>query len=72
MYIEDEYWRIVVEEGDKWDFCYVHPNHQEEPIETVVPTALQMGWTDSPYLSVQQQKRPRMWLHKTLYDHWEH
>ena len=47
--IKDGYWRGVVEEEAKWNFCYVLPKlHPDEPTMLVVPKCLQMGWTESP------------------------
>ena len=51
--LKDRFWKIVVNNKDAWNFCYVLP-----PINTttttlddtqiVVPHALQMGWSESP------------------------
>ena len=30
------------------DFFYVLPQKEGEPVKTVVPTSLQMGWIESP------------------------
>ena len=46
--IKDDYWRMSVRVEDSWNFTYVLPNHPGQPVEIVVPTALQMGWTESP------------------------
>jgi hypothetical protein len=46
--IKDGFWRMVCEEGKEWNFAYVLPNHPGEPVEIVVPSALQMGWALSP------------------------
>ena len=35
-------------EGEEWNFTYVLPNSSGEPIQIVVPSALQMGWAESP------------------------
>jgi hypothetical protein len=42
------YWRMDVEEGEEWNFCYVLPQREGEPTRLVVPTSLQMGWVESP------------------------
>lgn len=34
-------------EGE-WDFAYVLPSKEGKPTKLVVPTLLQMGWTESP------------------------
>ncbi len=50
--IKDGFWRMVVSQIDAWNFCYTIP--PKEPTEDfgerliVVPTALQMGWRESP------------------------
>lgn len=46
--IKDGFWRMVCAEGQEWNFAYVLPNHPGEPVEIVVPSALQMGWALSP------------------------
>ncbi|KAL7546620.1 hypothetical protein ACHAWF_015384 [Thalassiosira exigua] len=46
--IKDGFWRMVCAEGQEWNFAYVLPNHPGEPVEVVVPSALQMGWALSP------------------------
>jgi len=49
--IKDGFWRLVVSEEDSWNFCYVLPRvNEEDPIEIVRPTCLQMGWCESPPL----------------------
>ena len=46
--ITDGFWRMVCAEGEEWNFAYVLPNHPGQPVEIVVPSALQMGWALSP------------------------
>ena len=46
--ISDGFWRMVCEEGQEWNFAYVLPAHPGSPVEIVVPSALQMGWAESP------------------------
>lgn len=47
--IKDGFWRMVVERGAEWNFCYVLPKlDNTEPTRIVVPQALQMGWVESP------------------------
>eukprot|EP00957_Ditylum_brightwellii_P144883 11035168-Ditylum_brightwellii.AAC.1 len=41
---------MVVPEEHKWNFCYVMPDPPGHPIRIVVPSALQMGWAQSPAL----------------------
>jgi hypothetical protein len=46
--LSDGFWRIIVEESAHWNFCYVMPDPPGAPIHIVVPSALQMGWMESP------------------------
>ena len=49
--IKDGFWRLSVEKGAEWNFAYVlppAPGQREDDIELVVPSALQMGWSESP------------------------
>lgn len=46
--ISDGFWRMVVAAGCEWNFAYVLPQAEGEPIKLVVPNALQMGWKESP------------------------
>ena len=52
--ISDSFWRVKVRNDDRWNFCYVLPSEISdsenawENIEIVVPSSLQMGWTESP------------------------
>ena len=46
--IKDGFWRMVCEDGEEWNFAYVLPNHEGDPVEIVVPSALQMGWVLPP------------------------
>ena len=39
---------MVCAKGQEHNFAYVLPNHPGKPVEVVVPSALQMGWTLSP------------------------
>ena len=48
--IKDGFWRMSVPEEEQFNFCYVLPQMTpDEPIQIVVPTALQMGWKYSPH-----------------------
>jgi hypothetical protein len=47
--LKDGFWRIMCQEGQEWNFGYVLPNHPGQPVEIVVPAALQMGWALSPF-----------------------
>ena len=46
--IKDGFWRLDCAEGKEWNFAYVLPQIQGEPIGLVVPNSLQMGWVESP------------------------
>jgi len=46
--IKDGFWRMVCAEGFEWNFAYVLPSLPGQPVEIVVPSALQMGWALSP------------------------
>jgi hypothetical protein len=35
-------------EGEEWNFAYVLPQKEGEPVLLVVPMSLQMGWVESP------------------------
>ena len=48
---------MVVAAGSEWNFVYVLPQQEEQPIWLVVPSALQMGWKESPgYFSLASKK----------------
>jgi hypothetical protein len=46
--LADGYWRMIVEEESRWNFAYVLPGPVDAPIRLVIPSALQMGWNESP------------------------
>jgi hypothetical protein len=46
--LSDGFWRIIVQEDARWNFCYVMPDPPGAPVRIVVPSALQMGWMESP------------------------
>jgi hypothetical protein len=48
--IKDGFWRMDCREGEEWNFAYVLPQPEGEPIRLVIPTSLQMGWVESPPL----------------------
>jgi len=45
--LADGYWRMVVEDGQQWNFAYVMPGAPASPTMIVVPRALQLGWNES-------------------------
>ena len=46
--IKDGFWRLECEEGAEYNFAYVMPQEEGQPVKLVVLTSLQMGWTESP------------------------
>jgi hypothetical protein len=46
--IRDGFWCLDCTEGEEYNFAYVLPQLEEEPIQIVIPTSLQMGWVESP------------------------
>ena len=46
--IKDGFWRLRVRDGHHLNFAYVLPDKKGERIRLVVPSALQMGWAESP------------------------
>ena len=48
--ISDGFWRLIVRNEDSFNFAYVLPQRDGEPIRIVVPSAVQMGWIESPSL----------------------
>jgi hypothetical protein len=46
--LSNGFWRMIVQAGQEPNFVYVMPNHQAHPgTWFVVPSSLQMGWTNS-------------------------
>jgi hypothetical protein len=46
--ISDWFWQLMVQPEDSYNFAYVIPQLPGKPIKIVVPSALQMGWVESP------------------------
>jgi hypothetical protein len=46
--LSDGFWRLCVDPSQKWNFCYVMPDPPGSRVRIVVPSALQMGWAESP------------------------
>jgi hypothetical protein len=47
--LKDGYWRMAVNKADTWNFAYVLLGAgPHDPIQLVIPNALQMGWSESP------------------------
>ena len=48
MDLSDGFWRLVVKPEASYNFAYVLPQPLGQPIKIVVPSALHMGWVESP------------------------
>ena len=48
--ISNGFWRLVVREEDSYNFAYILLQRTGEPIQIVVPLAVQMRWVKSPTL----------------------
>jgi hypothetical protein len=59
MDLANSYWRMLVELEARWNFAYVIPSAPGTPTCLVVPSALQMGWNESPGYFVRQQSRSK-------------
>jgi hypothetical protein len=46
--LADGYWRMIVNPEERYNFAYVMPSAPGEPTRLVIPSALQMGWNESP------------------------
>jgi hypothetical protein len=46
--LSDGFWRLIVNPEQKCNFCYVMPDPPGSRVRIVVPSALQMGWAESP------------------------
>uniref|UniRef100_A0A7S4NFY9 Reverse transcriptase domain-containing protein n=1 Tax=Odontella aurita TaxID=265563 RepID=A0A7S4NFY9_9STRA len=46
--LPDGFWRMIVSDEDRWNFCYMMPDPLGSPLRIVVPPALQIGWCKSP------------------------
>ena len=60
--IKDGFWRMCSKAGAEWNFAYVLPAAEDDDVEIVVPTSLQMGWTLSQRISVSAPKPEGMLL----------
>ncbi len=48
--ISDGFWRLIVWDVDCYNFASVLPQQEGKPCRIVVPSAVQMGWVESPAL----------------------
>jgi hypothetical protein len=47
--LKDGYWRMAVNAEDAWNFACVLPGGKPgDPVQLVIPDALQTGWLESP------------------------
>ena len=46
--IKDKFWRMSVSAQDAFNFAYVLPQPKGQATKLIIPTALQMGWCESP------------------------
>ena len=46
--LSDGFWRMIMEKEDKWNFAYVMPDRPGTPPRLVVPSDMQMEWSESP------------------------
>jgi hypothetical protein len=46
--LSDGFWRMIVDREQRWNFCYVMPDPPGNKTRIVIPSALQMGWKESP------------------------
>lgn len=46
--VSDGYWHMVLQPGKEWNFAYVLSQSPGEPVTLVIPSAIQMGWEESP------------------------
>ena len=60
--LSDGFWRIIVQEEARWNFCNVMPDPPGDPIHIVLPSALQMGWMERSQYFCTATKRGRDFL----------
>jgi hypothetical protein len=46
--VKDGFWQMCSKAGEEWNFTYVLPHSEGEPMQLIVPMSLQMGWVKSP------------------------
>lgn len=66
--LSDGFWRMIVQEEQKWNFCYVLPQAPGQETMIVVPSALQMGWAESPGFFASTTETVRDLIHKDVRD----
>ncbi len=48
--ISNGFWHLVVRIEDSFSFSYILPQQEAKPIQIVEPSAVQVGWVESPPL----------------------
>jgi hypothetical protein len=48
--ISNQFWHLIVQEADSYNFAYILPQAKDKPCWIVVPAAVQIGWVESPSL----------------------
>jgi hypothetical protein len=48
--ISNGFWQLIVQGDDCYNFAYVLPQREGKPCQIAVPSAVQMGWVESPAL----------------------
>ena len=46
--IKEGFWHLNCEDGKEWNFSFILPQPEGEPIKLVIPALLQMSWVESP------------------------
>ena len=65
--LSDGFWRMVVEEGKEYNFVYQLPRRPDDAQDHfVVPSALQMGWKNSPAYFCMATEAGRQLIQRTL------
>ena len=63
--IKDGFWRMIINQIDAWNFCYVLPTQTNstsiDDTIIVVPNSLQMGWSESPPFFCSATETARAW-----------
>jgi hypothetical protein len=46
--VKDGFWQMCSKAGEEWNFTYLLPQPEGEPMQLVFPTSLQMEWVEFP------------------------
>jgi hypothetical protein len=66
--LSDGFWRLLAEPTQKWNFCYVIPDPPGARVRIVAPSALQMGWAESPAYFCAAAKTGRDTIDRLLWE----